>query len=161
MPSFRRAKPFEVVLCITLPNASSTAWLVKFSEGIRLMKCFCRFFSYNPSEGHGGRVEAGRAGGRGANLSDDIEDGGISLFKVGSKQLEELSVYSGGRALMRDEFHEWRAVPFAGLRWTLSAMLKRQRIGLRSVACMLDKEWKQKTGPSTGLSTCFRADVYV
>lgn len=34
------------LLCITLPNASRTAWEVKFSEGIRLMKCFCRRFSY-------------------------------------------------------------------------------------------------------------------
>lgn len=34
------------VLCITLPSASRTACDVKFSEGIRLMKCFCRFFSY-------------------------------------------------------------------------------------------------------------------
>jgi hypothetical protein len=33
------------VLCITLPRASSTAWDVKFSEGMRLMKCFCRRFS--------------------------------------------------------------------------------------------------------------------
>lgn len=33
------------VLCITLPNASSTACDVKFSEGIRLMKCFCLRFS--------------------------------------------------------------------------------------------------------------------
>jgi len=30
---------------MTLPSASSTAWEVKFSEGIRLMKCFWRFFS--------------------------------------------------------------------------------------------------------------------
>jgi len=34
------------VLCITLPRASSTAWEVKFSEGMRFMKCFWRFFSY-------------------------------------------------------------------------------------------------------------------
>ena len=34
------------VLCITLPKASSTACDVKFSEGMRLMKCFCRLFSY-------------------------------------------------------------------------------------------------------------------
>lgn len=27
-------------LCITLPKASRTAWLVKFSDGMRLMKCF-------------------------------------------------------------------------------------------------------------------------
>ena len=33
------------VLCIILPRASSTAWDVKFSEGMRLMKCFCRRFS--------------------------------------------------------------------------------------------------------------------
>lgn len=33
-------------LCMTLPRASSTAWEVKFSEGIRLMKCFWRFFSW-------------------------------------------------------------------------------------------------------------------
>lgn len=34
------------ILCITLPNASRTAWEVKFSDGMRLMKCFCRRFSY-------------------------------------------------------------------------------------------------------------------
>lgn len=37
-----------VVLCITLPKASRTAWDVKFSEGIKLIKCFCRFFSCIP-----------------------------------------------------------------------------------------------------------------
>ncbi len=39
---------FLSVLCMTLPKASRTAWVVKFSEGIRLMKCFCRLFSYCP-----------------------------------------------------------------------------------------------------------------
>lgn len=34
------------ILCMILPNASRTAWEVKFSEGIRLMKCFWRLFSY-------------------------------------------------------------------------------------------------------------------
>jgi hypothetical protein len=33
------------ILCMTLPSASRTACEVKFSEGIRLMKCFWRFFS--------------------------------------------------------------------------------------------------------------------
>ena len=33
---------------MTLPKASSTACDVKFSEGIRLMKCFCRLVSYIP-----------------------------------------------------------------------------------------------------------------
>jgi hypothetical protein len=33
------------VLCMTLPRASRTACEVKFSEGMRLMKCFWRFFS--------------------------------------------------------------------------------------------------------------------
>lgn len=40
---------FEIyiaVLCMTLPRASRTAWEVKFSDGMRLMKCFCRLFSY-------------------------------------------------------------------------------------------------------------------
>lgn len=31
---------------MTLPKASRTACDVKFSEGMRLMKCFCRLFSY-------------------------------------------------------------------------------------------------------------------
>lgn len=31
---------------MTLPSASRTACDVKFSEGIKLMKCFWRFFSY-------------------------------------------------------------------------------------------------------------------
>jgi len=37
---------------MTLPNASRTAWDVKFSEGIRLIKCFCRLFSYMPVRQH-------------------------------------------------------------------------------------------------------------
>lgn len=37
------------ILCITLPKASSTAWEVKFSDGMRLIKCFCRLFSYSQS----------------------------------------------------------------------------------------------------------------
>ena len=37
--------PWRSLLCITLPKASRTACDVKFSEGMRLMKCFCRLFS--------------------------------------------------------------------------------------------------------------------
>jgi hypothetical protein len=37
------------VLCITLPSASRTACDVKFSEGMRFMKCFWRFFSWSRS----------------------------------------------------------------------------------------------------------------
>lgn len=37
----------EHVLCITLPRASRTAVDVKFSDGIRLIKCFCLCSSYN------------------------------------------------------------------------------------------------------------------
>lgn len=33
------------VLCMGLPSASRTACEVKFSDGIRLIKCFCLFFS--------------------------------------------------------------------------------------------------------------------
>ena len=33
---------------MTLPKASSTACDVKFSEGMRLIKCFCLLFSYIP-----------------------------------------------------------------------------------------------------------------
>ena len=40
-------KTYMGVLCMTLPKASSTACDVKFSEGMRLMKCFCRLFSYD------------------------------------------------------------------------------------------------------------------
>lgn len=39
-------KKYNTVLCMTLPRASRTAWEVKFSDGMRLMKCFCRLFSY-------------------------------------------------------------------------------------------------------------------
>lgn len=44
-----------------LPKASRTACEVKFSEGMRLMKCFCRLFSYiscvseDPSGAHCGK----------------------------------------------------------------------------------------------------------
>jgi hypothetical protein len=34
---------------MTLPRASRTACEVKFSEGIRLIKCFCLFFSWRSS----------------------------------------------------------------------------------------------------------------
>jgi len=37
----------QTVLCMTLPRASRTAWEVKFSDGMRLIKCFCRLFSYS------------------------------------------------------------------------------------------------------------------
>ncbi len=40
------SKKYNAVLCMTLPRASRTAWEVKFSDGMRLMKCFCRLFSY-------------------------------------------------------------------------------------------------------------------
>ena len=40
-------QPMVSLLCITLPSASSTACDVKFSEGMRLMECFCRFFSFS------------------------------------------------------------------------------------------------------------------
>lgn len=33
------------ILCIILPRASRTACEVKFSDGMRFIKCFCRFFS--------------------------------------------------------------------------------------------------------------------
>ena len=38
---------WQDILCITLPRASRTAVEVKFSDGIRLMKCFCLFSSCN------------------------------------------------------------------------------------------------------------------
>lgn len=40
------SKKYNAVLCITLPRASKTAWEVKFSDGMRLIKCFWRLFSY-------------------------------------------------------------------------------------------------------------------
>lgn len=39
----------EIVLCIILPSVSSTACEVKFSDGMRLMKCLCLRFSYKQS----------------------------------------------------------------------------------------------------------------
>ncbi len=43
--TWHRGVVWACLLCMTLPRASSTAWEVKFSEGMRLMKCFCLFFS--------------------------------------------------------------------------------------------------------------------
>lgn len=72
-------------LCMTLPRASRTACEVKFSEGIRLMKCFCRCFSWAPSP------SAARRGPlRGAsrtNVFDDVEDGRVGLLEVGDEEL--------------------------------------------------------------------------
>lgn len=38
--AYRCGVRLESILCITLPSASRTACEVKFSEGIRLIKCF-------------------------------------------------------------------------------------------------------------------------
>lgn len=42
----KHEKGEKSILCMTLPKASRTAWDVKFSDGIKLIKCFCRLFSY-------------------------------------------------------------------------------------------------------------------
>ena len=43
------------VLCMGLPSAPRTAWEVKFSDGIRLMKYFC--LSFSCTKGGGGGVK--------------------------------------------------------------------------------------------------------
>lgn len=70
------------ILCITLPSASSTAWLVKFSEGMRLMKCFCLRFSCN-------NINAGisYSYANPTHLLHNVVDSRIGFFKVGGQQL--------------------------------------------------------------------------
>lgn len=71
-------------LCMGLPSASKTACEVKFSEGIRLMKCFCRLFSYEES------ILTWRILGIAcpiAYLLDNVVNGRIGLFEVCREQL--------------------------------------------------------------------------
>lgn len=68
---------------MTLPSASNTAWLVKFSEGIKLMKCFCLRFSYNLSQ----PIAITKSILVPSHLLHDIVDRGIGLLQVGGKQL--------------------------------------------------------------------------
>ena len=68
---------------MTLPSASKTAWLVKFSEGIKLMKCFCLRFSYDfcqPNVIDKSRLIP-------SYLLHDVIDRGIGLLKVSGEQL--------------------------------------------------------------------------
>lgn len=64
-----------------LPSASSTACEVKFSDGIRLINCFCLIFSYtraNTISMPSGRksVETG------TNLLNDVVHDRISLLQM-------------------------------------------------------------------------------
>jgi hypothetical protein len=70
------------LLCITLPSASSTAWLVKFSEGMRLMKCFCLRFSCNAVSPSPVSSDSNPT-----HLLHNVVNSRISLFKVGGQQL--------------------------------------------------------------------------
>jgi hypothetical protein len=70
-------------LCITLPRASRTAWEVKFSEGIRLMKCFWRFFSCTKQSDSVSLVAHMFEIDIKTDLLDDVEYGGVSLVEVG------------------------------------------------------------------------------
>ena len=70
-------------LCITLPRASRTAWDVKFSDGIRLMKCFWRFFSYDGLVFTNVFIHTDRA-----YPLQYVKDGGICVFKGRRKQLQ-------------------------------------------------------------------------
>jgi hypothetical protein len=76
-----------ILLCIGLPRASSTACDVKFSEGMRLIKCFCRLFSYSNGEYPGSARAMGML-----YLFDDIIYSRIGFFQMRGKQLEEISL---------------------------------------------------------------------
>ena len=69
-------------LCITLPKASRTAWDVKFSEGIRLMKCFCLRFSYISNQSSKGSFIR-----RGTYILEDLVDSGIGMLEVCREEL--------------------------------------------------------------------------
>jgi hypothetical protein len=79
--------PLFNILCITLPKASRTACDVKFSEGIRLIKCFCRLFSYSFEIFESGH-ERERNVERHVNLLYDVVYCWICVFQACSKQLE-------------------------------------------------------------------------
>jgi hypothetical protein len=81
-------------LCITLPRASSTACEVKFSDGIRLMKCFCRFFSYCRRWMLSLTVLA-KALSRKLYLFDYRKHGRIGLLEVRGEELRYLDVRTG------------------------------------------------------------------
>ena len=74
---------FSRVLCMTLPSASNTAWLVKFSEGIKLMKCFCLRFSYDWVS----RFTSQTVKLVPSHLLHNVINRGIRLLKVGGEQL--------------------------------------------------------------------------
>jgi len=61
---------------MTLPSASSTACDVKFSEGIKFMKCFCRLFSWSWRQ-----LRPVRSNHMAYSL-DDFEDFWIALCEV-------------------------------------------------------------------------------
>jgi hypothetical protein len=65
---------------MTLPSASRTACEVKFSEGIRLIKCFCLFFSCWTSTVSfpGSRSLEWQA----THLLNDLVDGWIRLLEI-------------------------------------------------------------------------------
>lgn len=69
-------------LCITLPKASRTAWDVKFSEGIRLMKCFCLRFSYiSMSTVSLAPIE------KASYILEDLVNSGVGMFQVCREEL--------------------------------------------------------------------------
>jgi hypothetical protein len=73
---------FENILCITLPRASSTAWDVKFSEGMRLIKCFCLRFSWKYAINN----ESALINGNGETyILEDAVDSRVCMFKIGSE----------------------------------------------------------------------------
>lgn len=74
-------------LCMGLPRASKTACDVKFSDGIKLIKCFCRLFSYEKLD-----IWYGAFWHVDAYLLDDVEDCGISLLEIGRQQLNSISI---------------------------------------------------------------------
>ena len=75
------------LLCITLPSASRTACDVKFSEGMRFIKCFCLLFSYAESVQTVRVIRCVVV-----YLLDDVVYGRVGLFKVGREKLYRQSV---------------------------------------------------------------------
>ena len=73
-------------LCITLPRASRTACDVKFSEGIRLIKCFCLLFSCAGVSMWYSRLWLSIL-----DLLDNVIDSRVGLLEIGREQLVEVS----------------------------------------------------------------------
>lgn len=72
---------------MTLPRASSTACEVKFSDGMRLMKCFCRFFSCSKAQHAPQQAARVSQAEFQTDSFDDVKHGRVGLCQMRRKKL--------------------------------------------------------------------------